>query len=179
MKTKSRLVAKGFSQVAGVATSPTPAAAPAKMIATDANEKCLSVHHLDMSQAFVQSPLKGDIFTRLPPGCGELPGKIVRFLKCQPGLKQAGREWHALLINWLVEEIGLEQCKAGSCVFRLIVKDEVSSFVRVYVDDIIVSGSKNVCEKFFAQLKEQFPVKNQGEILTMYTQVVLSFAAGN
>ena len=45
------------------------------------------------------------------------------------------------------------------CIFRLMVKDKVSLMVGVHVDDIIVSGGKNVCEKFFAQLKEQFPVK--------------------
>ena len=172
VKTKSRLVAKGFSQVAGVdyneTTSPTPAAAPVKMIAAVANENGLPVHHLDVSQAFVQAPLKEDIFMRLPPGCGELSGKIERLLKCQYGLKQAGREWHMLLVNWLVEEIGLEQWKAEPCVFRLMVKDEVSLMVGVHVDDIIVSGGKNACDKFFAKLKERFPVKNQGE-LKMYT----------
>ena len=40
--------------------------------------------------------------------------------------------------------------------------------VGVHVDDIIVSGGKNACEKLFAQLKERFPVKKQGE-LNMYT----------
>ena len=34
---------------------------------------------------------------------------------------------------------------------------------------ICASGRKNVCEKFFAQLKERFSVKNQGE-LKMYTR---------
>ena len=144
VKTKSRLVAKGFSQVTGVdyneTTSPTPAAAPVKMIAAVANEKVLPVYHLDVSQAFVQAPLKEEILMRLPPGCGELSGKIVRLLKCQYGLKQAGRKWHMLLFNWLVEEISVEQCKAEPCVFRLIVKDEVSLMIGVHVDDIIVSG---------------------------------------
>ena len=172
VKTKSRLVAKGFSQVAVVdyneTTSPTPAAAPVKMIGGVANEKGLSVYHLDVSQAFVQAPLKEEIFMRLPPGFGELSGKIVRLLKCQYGLKQAGREWHMLLVNWLVEEIGLEQCKAEPCVLRLMVQDEVSLMVGVHVDDITVSGGKNAAEKFFTQLKERFPVKNQGGI-EMYT----------
>ena len=96
MKTKSRLVAKGFSQVVGVdyndTTSPTPAAAPVKMIAAVANEKGLPVYHLDVSQAFVQAPLKEDIFMRLPWVMVSFSGKIVRLLKCQYGLKQAGRE---------------------------------------------------------------------------------------
>ena len=53
-----------------------------------------------------------------------------------------------LLVNWLVEEIGLEQCKAEPCDFRLMAKDEVSLMIGVHVDDIIVSGGKNVCENF-------------------------------
>ena len=40
--------------------------------------------------------------------------------------------------------------------------------VGVYVDDIIVSGRNKAFEKFLAQLKELFPVKNKGE-LKMYT----------
>ena len=96
LKTKSRLVARGFSQVAGVdyneTTYSTPAATPVKMISAAANEDGLPVYHLDVPQAFVQAPLRGDIFVRLPPGCGGLSGKIVRFLKCRYGLKQAGRE---------------------------------------------------------------------------------------
>ena len=64
---------------------------------------------------------------RLLPGCGKLSGKIVRLQKCQYGIKQAGREWRMLLVNWLVEEIYLEQCKVEPCVFRLMVENEVSS----------------------------------------------------
>ena len=86
MKTKSRLVAKGFSQVAGAdyneATSPTPAAAPVKMTAAVANEKSLPVYHLDVSQAFVQGSLREYTLMRLPPDCEELSRKIVRLLKC-------------------------------------------------------------------------------------------------
>ena len=141
------------------------------MIDAVANEKGLSVYYLTVSQAFVQAPPEEDIFMRLPPDCGEPFGKIVRLLKCQYGLKQAGREWHMLMLNRLVEEIGLNQSKAELCVFRLMVKDEVSLMVGVHVDDIIVSGGMSPCEKFFTQLKERFPVKNQEE-LKMYTGCV-------
>ena len=59
-----------------------------------------------------------------------------------------------LLVTWLVDEIGLEQCKVETCAFRLMVEGEVSLMVGVHVDDIIVSGVENACEKFFAQLKQ-------------------------
>ncbi|CAM9756971.1 unnamed protein product [Ascophyllum nodosum] len=103
VKTQSLLVAKGFSQVAGVdynATTPLwPAAAPVKMIAAVANEKRLLVYYLDVSQVFVQAHLKEEIFMRLPPGCDELAGKSVQLLKCQYALNQNGREWYILHIT--------------------------------------------------------------------------------
>ena len=88
----------------------------------------------------------------------------MKVLKCQYGLKQAGREWHLLLVTWLVEKIGKEQYKAEPCVFRKIVKNEVSLLVGVHVDDIIVSGEQDLCDEFLSQLKQRFPVKNLREL---------------
>ena len=103
-----------LSQIANInyheMTSPTPPSAPVKTIVVIANEKGLPFF-VDVSQAFVQAPLHEETFMRLPQGCGDLSGKVVKLLKCQYGLKQAGREWHLLLVNWLVEELQMEQCK--------------------------------------------------------------------
>ena len=152
LKTKSRVNAKGFTQVQDVdyheTTSPTPTSAPVKMIAATANEKGLPVFRLDVSHGFVKAPPDKEFYTRLPFGCGELSGKVVKLLICQYGLKQAGREWHLLLLTWLVEKVGLEQCKAEPCVFRKTIKNEVSLMVGVYVGDIIMSGKQGLCDKF-------------------------------
>ena len=71
MKTKSRLVANGFTQVQDVdyheMASPTPVSAPVKLLAVVANELGLPVFHLDVSQAFVQVPLEENIYMRLSP----------------------------------------------------------------------------------------------------------------
>ena len=95
----------------------------------------------------------------LPPGGGELSGKVLKLLMCQ-----AGGKWHLLLVTWLVEKIGMEQCKAEPCVFRKIIKNELSLMVGVHVDDIIVSGEQDVRNEFFGQLKQRFPMKNLGEL---------------
>ena len=62
MKGMPWLVAKSSSQVAGVdnneRTSPTPAATPVRVIAAVTNTKGLPVYHLNVSQAFVQTPVK-------------------------------------------------------------------------------------------------------------------------
>ena len=103
LKTKSRVFAKGLTQVQNVeyheTTSLTPTSALVELIAVIANEKGLPAFHLDLSQAFVQVPLEKEMFMRLPPGCGELSGKAVKLLKCQYGLKQARREWHLLSVT--------------------------------------------------------------------------------
>ena len=83
-------------------------------------------------------------------------------LRFQYGLKQAGREWHLLLVNWLVRVIGLEKSKAEPCVFRELVNGNVELMVGVHVDDIIVCGEKDDCNKFLDELRQRFPVKNKG-----------------
>ena len=63
----------------------------------------------------------------------------MKFLKCQYGLKQAGREWHLPLVTELVEKIGMEQCQTEPRVFRKIIKNEVSLMAGVRVDDIMLN----------------------------------------
>ena len=60
-----------------------------------------------------------------------------------------------VVVTWLVDKIGMEQCKAEPCVFRKIIKNEVSLMVGVHVDDIIVSGEQDMRDKFFGQLKQR------------------------
>ena len=75
-----RVVAKGFTQVQYVDYHETTSPTAVEMIAAIANEKGLPVFHLDVSQAFVQAPLEEEICMRLPSGCGELSGKVVKLL---------------------------------------------------------------------------------------------------
>ena len=51
----------------------------------------LDLCHFDLDQAFVQSDLEENVFLRLPKGCGDLSGKVVRLNKSLYGLKQASR----------------------------------------------------------------------------------------
>ena len=58
--------------------------------------------HFNEDQAFVRADLNEDVFMRLPEGCGALSGNIVKLNKSPYGLRQASRQWYAMLKCLLV-----------------------------------------------------------------------------
>lgn len=166
-KAKARLVARGDMQKEyidfGDLYAPTVASSSVRMLAALACELDLELCHFDIDQAFVRAPLKEDIFMRLPEGCGALSGKIVQLNKSLYGLRQASREWYALLKKCLLA-LGFEQCMADSCVFRLVEDGEVVLILVVHVDDIFAVGTKERCDQFGKDLGEYVPVKSLGEL---------------
>ena len=119
--------------------------------------------HFDAEQAFVQSSLEEDVFMRLPPGCGEMSGKIVRLNRSLYGLKQASRSWHNHLITHM-KSLGFEQSLADACVLRLIESGSVSIVTVVHVDDIFAVGLKARCDQFCEDLNRLVPINNLGEL---------------
>ena len=95
IRAKARLVARGFNQREGIdffeTFAPTPAASCIRLLGALACELNLDLCHFDAEQAFVQSSLDEDVFMRLPKGCGEMSGKVVRLDRSPYGLKQASR----------------------------------------------------------------------------------------
>ena len=74
-----------------------------RLLSAIACECDLDLCHFDVDQAFAQFDLKEDVFLRLPKGCGDLSGKVVRLNKIMYVLKQASRTWHAHLMTCLKE----------------------------------------------------------------------------
>ena len=178
VKAKSRLVACGNRQVAGLdfdadkIYSPTVAVSCVRLLAAIACELDWGVYHSDVEQAFVRSFLNEDeqVFVKLPRGCGRLSGKIVRLIKSLYGLKQAAKHWFDLLCECLFD-MGLERCRADTCVFRMIEDGKVVMLVAVHVDDIFSAGERDRCEKFAMDLNKRVPVKFLGE-LKVYSGLV-------
>ena len=134
-----KIVARGFKQREGIdfreAFTPTVSSSCVRFLNTIACQCHSDSCHFDADQAFVESDLEEDVFLRLPEGCGDLSGKIVRLNKSLYGSKQASRMWHAHLITGL-KSLGFERCKADVCVFRLI------------EDDFFAVGRKERCYSF-------------------------------
>ena len=166
VKAKSRLVARGFKQREGVdfgeTYAPTVSSSCVCLLSAIACECDLDLCHFDVDQAFVQSDLE-DVFLRLPKGCGDLSGKVVRLNKSLYGLKQASRTWHAHLTT-CIKRLGFEQCMTDVCVFRLIEDARVAITAVVHVDDIFAVGQKERCDRLCVDLNRTIPVKNLGDL---------------
>ena len=134
-----------------------------RLLSAIACECDLDLCHFDVDQAFVQSDLEEHVFLRLPKGCGDLSGKVVRFNKSLYGLKQASRTWHARLTTCL-KRLDFEQCMADVCVFRLIEDGRVEITAVVHVDDIFAVGQKERRDRLYVDLNRTIPVKNLGDL---------------
>ena len=96
-KAKARLVARGFSQRPGVdhneTFAPTSTASCIRMIAAIACELQLDACHFEVQQAFVQAEFQELVLTRMPKGCGDLSGNLMRLNRSLCSLKQASKSW--------------------------------------------------------------------------------------
>ena len=166
-KAKARLVARGDMQREyidfGDLYAPTVASSSVRLLAALACEHDLELCHFDIDQAFVRADLAEDVYMRLPEGCGSLSGKVVKLSKSLYGLRQASRQWYALLKKCLLA-LGFVQCLADSCVFRLVEGGEVAMHLVVHVDDIFAVGKKERCDQFGKDLGRLVPVKSLGEL---------------
>ena len=141
----------------------TPTASCIRLLGAIACELDLDLCHFDAEQAFVQSNLDEDVFIRLPRGCGEMSGKVVRLNRSLYGLKQASRSWHNHLLSHM-KSLGFELSLADACVLRLVESGTVSIVTVVHVDDIFAVGRKTRCDQLFEDLNRLVPINNLGEL---------------
>ena len=166
-KAKARLVARSFGQQLGVdyfnTFAPTPTVSSIKVALAIAMQNDWLLYHFGVKQAFVQAKLDTGVYLKLSCGCGERTGKVVKLDRALYGIKQAGRQWSAVLCQTLVDEHGMKECRADPCVYRRIVEEVVMLILVVHVDDILVSVEKEVCEELHHTLNENFPTETLGE----------------
>ena len=67
-------------------------------------------------------------------------------------------------ITSYLKTLGLQQCLADACVFRLVEEGRLANIMVVYVDDTFAVGLKTRCDAFRDELNYMVPVKNLGEL---------------
>ncbi|CAM9855228.1 unnamed protein product [Sphacelaria rigidula] len=114
-----------------------------------------SLYHFDVTQAFVQAEMDTDVYMRLPEGCSVLTDVTAKLEKSIFAIKQAGRQ--------LLADVGMVQCEADPCVFKMEDAGDVRVALVVHVDDILISGSEEYVGKAGKILNKTFPTSNLGE----------------
>ena len=123
---KSRLVAKGYTQLEGLdyldTFSPVAKLSTLRMLLSLAAAKNWSIKQLDIRNAFLYGDLNEEIYMTIPQGYTELigrsypPNSVCRLHKSLYGLKQAPRAWNARISHFL-HSLGFKSTKSDSSLF--------------------------------------------------------------
>ncbi|CAI7874372.1 unnamed protein product [Closterium sp. NIES-53] len=140
---KSRLVAKGYQQKEKVdykeLFAPVVKPTTLRTLLVGATIKGWVVKQMDVTTAFLNGILEGEIFLAQPEGFDDGSGRVLKLKKALYGLKQAPRQWY-LKLRGVLEEIGFTPSAANHSLFMLG-EGEQRSFMVVYVDDILIFSS--------------------------------------
>ncbi|GJW45701.1 retrovirus-related pol polyprotein from transposon TNT 1-94 [Tanacetum coccineum] len=109
IRNKSRLVAKGYGQEEGIdfeeSFTPVARLEAVKIFVAYAAHKNFPIFQMDVKIAFLNSPLKEEVFVQQPDGFvdPDFKNHVYRLKKALYGLKQAPRAWYDKLSSFLIE----------------------------------------------------------------------------
>jgi hypothetical protein len=163
---KARLVARGFSQIYGIdyfeTFAPTVRMDILRMFLAIAAKNDWELTHMDIKNAFTESPLKEKIYLSPPQGVDVQKGHALRVLRSLYGLKQAARDWNSTCRQYLIEKLGFVQSRAEPCLF---VHQSRPLRLLLYVDDILCATEKlENSDWLYSKLSERFTTKNLGDV---------------
>lgn len=180
---KARLVVKGFHQHFGwdytETFSPVVKLVTIRIVLTLAVRQGWPIRQLDVNNAFLQGTLKEEVFMIQPPGFvnKNFPDHVCRLKKALYGLKQAPRAWYTELRVFLLS-LGFVNSTADASLF-IYKKPEVTLYLLVYVDDIIMTGNSSAeLSKLIATLAARFSLKDLGCLSYFLGVEVIPSAAG-
>src|SRR5947199_1684349 len=139
---KARVVAQGFSQIAGLdfekTCAPVVKIESVRVLLAFAALMGLEIIHIDAKTAFLNGDSDVELYVRQPEGFVDrrYPNKVLRLNKSLYGLKQAPRIWYLLLCETILS-LGFVQCTSDPSIYF---HPEYMVILAVYVDDILVIG---------------------------------------
>ena len=159
IKTRSRLVARGFEEVVKVdSDSPTIDAGSVKLIMAFARAKNMKIISADVRAAFLQGlPLKErDVYVQPPREANVKEGKIWKLRVSLYGLQDASLRFH-WKVRTAFKQMGLEQSKLDPAVFyQRNNKGEVTGIIGSHVDDFMIAGTDEWTSKMVKEIGDKF-----------------------
>jgi hypothetical protein len=112
---------------------------------------------MDVKSAFLNGDLKEEVYMHQPPGfvIPDKEGKVLHLRKTLHGLRQALRAWNAKLDSTL-KGMGFRQSPHEAVIYRRD-NGENALLVGVYVDDLVITGTKDAeAAAFKEEMKATF-----------------------
>ena len=167
---RARLVAKGFTQIAGIdyeeTFAPVARLDSLRLLLSLAATYDWEIHQIDIKSAYLNGLLDEEIYMEQPKGF-ETPGKedkVCRLRKAIYGLKQAGRQWHEHLQDSLCS-FGFEKLISGdvSIFFKHDEEGQIT-IILVYVDDMAIFGLHKQVQATKEFIGSRYKYTDLGEI---------------
>ncbi|HEV7735995.1 MAG TPA: reverse transcriptase domain-containing protein, partial [Chlamydiales bacterium] len=169
---KARLIAKGYTQQAGIdyeeTFAPVARLDSLQFLLALAATMDWEVHQIDIKTAFFSNgTLEEEIYMDQPEGFA-IPGqesKVGLLVKTIYGLKQAGRRWYEHLRQTLIEAGFQELLASDVSIFFLHEENGDITIILVYVDDMaIFATTLELVSRFKDLIKMKYKYTDLGEI---------------
>nr|GEZ16665.1 copia protein [Tanacetum cinerariifolium] len=169
IRNKSHLVAKGYGQEEGIdfveSFAPVARLEAVKIFVAYASYKNFLIYQIDVKMAFLNGPLKEEVFVRHPDGFvdPDFPNYVYRLEKALYGLKQAPRAWYDKISSFLFKHHFIKGI-VDQTLFTRRHGDDIL-LIQIYVDDIIFGSTNQSFLNIFAKLmKDNFKMSMIGEM---------------
>lgn len=167
---RARLVAKGFSQQAGVdfheTFSPVLRYSTLRLLFAVAAKLQLAISHLDVTTAFLNGILNETVYMKKPVTfeCDDTNNnKVLKLKRAIYGLKQSSRAWYQRVNDYLIS-LGYKKSAYEPCLFTKF-QGNVKIIIALFVDDFFVfSNCTKATEQLVQELESKFKIKNLGQV---------------
>lgn len=153
---KARLVVRGFTQKHGIdfteTFAPVAKYPSLRLLFAKAASEKLDVLQLDIKTAFLYGDLEEETYMTQPEGFSQDGNLVCKLKRTLYGLKQAPRGWNQKIHSFLIS-IGFTRTFADHCVYV-----NLSTILLLWVDDILLFGSKSMNEDIYRKLAATFDV---------------------
>ncbi|GJZ87766.1 retrovirus-related pol polyprotein from transposon TNT 1-94 [Tanacetum coccineum] len=136
-----------------------------RIFVAHAAHKSFPVYQMDVKTAFLNGPLKEEVYVAQPEGFvdPDHPEKVYLLRKALYGLKQAPRAWYDELSNFLMSK-GFTKGTIDPTLFKVKYGEDIL-LVQIYVDDIIFGSTNHKYSKRFEKLMHsRFEMSLMGEM---------------
>ncbi|GJV54583.1 retrovirus-related pol polyprotein from transposon TNT 1-94 [Tanacetum coccineum] len=130
-----------------------------------AAHKSFPIYQMDVKMAFLNGPLKEEVYVAQPEGFvdPDHPEKVYLLRKALYGLKQAPRAWYDELSTFLMSK-GFTKGIIDPTLFKIKYGEDIL-LVQIYVDDIIFGSTNPKYSKRFEKLMHsRFEMSLMGEM---------------